>query len=1847
MASVDDSASKAKDQGDKHAPDHVSALDKLLSQASRELEAKSSSSQPNKSSNDNVAATDKLPTKQMESGDRSVKQLSELFSTVSQTPGIKFLDRHTTYYGEKADLLGFDKASGAAVINRAELADRNADLRTLVSSSGQIKDSEGRTYQTLDLGAAQLYKDGNGAIFTKAEENGRPVLKELPGLQSVALSDRRLSINKESDDVFKGKLSIAYDVQAAPGRDLPGGGKSPGEFLDHLADVLDKPTQNKLSPLALAQSNDYATRHEFSGKLEDGFRSAGQLRQFSADGTFSATDRAATVVDRSQDPKLRNIIEDAKTQFSDLPPRERAQALAEYVNKLMGPADGNERALDQRYRQLMQDNAGKSMLLSDFLGTGACTQRALLLKVLADETGLDSSIVRGNGGTHVWNTFRFPESKGKSEIFDTRGGIYGVESSPLLKPNTPGDNVANASDFVAGQNVVVNGKDWQISGYNTQDGRINLSRSEQITARPEDLQASNPNASLDIGSKYLVKSANGKQEEYALQGKNPDGSLILARSENISMARKELAESVLELGTPTNDNIRFLKDNWQAFVENNSKLNKEQKADLSASLELASQSKNPTAAIDFRKLVEAIGKLKDAKTPDVQQRVNALSSLANTTANHSESVFLPVDRLINAKDTGALVQVAESLAQSAPYGREIPKNPDGTINLRGDGYEHAAGQALERALLDKSALDKMVKEGKLPPGEWVFVPSAKSSTADNMKFDGMLVDLQSGKAAFIDFAMQEQGNNPYKTLVKKLAANNNFGDGTPKQPWALTLDNSSIGRDPASGASSGKIDAQKILERLGSYLKGEQPQALNLPGITQAKPELYDLAELKSKLGGRFFSFAPVQSQLEADVLSQGAKTVLTTEAELQTIAKTFDKSDPIFRRFSQSAKSAQDSAEDIASASDFFNGGLRAAVEANKLGGQDNSFKPGITTPSVDFTVNAAEGFKAPDGYSNLSYLKFAGDDSVGTNGKPRQQTEVRIYENGDVLVKPGGGDLRKIGTVSDLGATIGRKLVRDNIDTEGFNERIDALKEVGEKFSKIAGDQAAVKSGTMTAEAFWKKYPELRLVSDGIEHKQASERAAKDGRDVHTTRETLEQKDAVFAKLSDADKDNIARKYAELKQAGQDGLSLDAVRKVIELQKESVTTVDAANAVRFQAAMGKEAEGWSNAELKDNFLKARAAQVDFPTVGDLAQVYRTSKLQAELGVDANTARTVYGIAQLMPNATNTDLLAVNDMFNALKDSRVNSVSIASVVNIYAKNGRLSAAEISEMDRISGKLKNLRPDELATVAVRNIQTGGLYGVDQATADAIRSKATAMIKSGTSVETAHDAAALVLLKQMPEKDAAELAKTLPEVRLRHSFDSFSQMADAATVLHAVRNTAADDNIKGDFERIVADGIAKNGNNLAKIKDFVRNELLERGAGDGAHAESWIKLHDAVDACKTPGDFAKLLNLPSDAAAQKTALEGYHKLFQPNSNSSDAPATAKPEQALPAAAEADLKGSPVFQKLTDETRITESLKQLTDRALQRMPSDNSEKADFLTKQIKAAMRKQLGVATDAELPTNLRNLQIKLVEGDAKAPRVVQEKPGDPAIIEIPSKLLAENAKGVIVDVYTQASGLSMLNILHEKGNMALTMRSLQPFLSKIATQAEQIVGARSEYLANQTAKPVSSDAASSDRVVTAAIDTHKLVTSWDGANLTFGGEKFEIKTEIEKLEKERGDKIKDLEEQVRKAKELADASKKVEDSTKVQSLETQLANERQNLKVTLELRLALNGQQGNAAQERARSLVKNAADRAIEESIRPRGRGGAELSRGAAIAMVVSTLAFMFANSTPSQADTYSGSFRG
>lgn len=463
--------------------------------------------------------------------------------------------------------------------------------------------------------------------------------------------------------------------------------------------------------------------------------------------------------------------------------------------------------------------------------------------------------------------------------------------------------------------------------------------------------------------------------------------------------------------------------------------------------------------------------------------------------------------------------------------------------------------------------------------------------------------------------------------------------------------------------------------------------------------------------------------------------------------------------------------------------------------------------------------------------------------------------------------------------------------------------------------------------------------------------------------------------------------------------------------------------------------------------------------------------------------------------------------------------------------------------------------------------------------------------------------ALLGIAPKPEAAATDTAKT------KSSFSDIEK--SAAKPVDALADFAG-------YERY---GTDKASESLATSMDLLLADQEDRRAKEPTSKDLWPQAEF--------DRFSKLSEAYKDPAHQDHAesVKQLHELL--NKKADKAEADAEAAQAL-------LKGNPVFERLNDEVRMKDALKQLSDRT-KSLPAQ--EKDEYMARQIKEAVRKHLGVATNAELPESISKLKVKLVDGNGSSVKVTES-----GVMEIPAKFLKDNPKKAIAEAYAHATGLSMLDVLKQEGNEHLTMRSLKPMLSKIAERAEKVVASRLESSGTSGRTAISADAASSERKAELP-KARELVTNWDGESLTFGNEKFNVRTELTKLNAERETKIKELESEIEKAKALAEAKKTDETQQRVKSLEQQLEVERQNAKVSGDLQLALNGSRGAEARSKAESLVKQAAEKAMEAHLSKRGASGS-MSRATAVVLVLTTLsALAVQNNASAKPDVYEGRF--
>src|SRR4029453_17816678 len=85
-------------------------------------------------------------------------------------------------------------------------------------------------------------------------------------------------------------------------------------------------------------------------------------------------------------------------EVTSLPPLQRVQRLAEHIDQATTPP-GGDRGVGKTIQKITREFANKTLLIGDVLDqcqAGVCRHRALLFKILGDDAGLKTSLVRGN-----------------------------------------------------------------------------------------------------------------------------------------------------------------------------------------------------------------------------------------------------------------------------------------------------------------------------------------------------------------------------------------------------------------------------------------------------------------------------------------------------------------------------------------------------------------------------------------------------------------------------------------------------------------------------------------------------------------------------------------------------------------------------------------------------------------------------------------------------------------------------------------------------------------------------------------------------------------------------------------------------------------------------------------------------------------------------------------------------------------------------------------------------------------------------------------------------------------------------------------------------------------------------------------------------------------------------------------------------------------------------------------------------------------------------------------------------------------------------------------------------------
>ncbi len=321
------------------------------------------------------------------------------------------------------------------------------------------------------------------------------------------------------------------------------------------------------SELARRESNAYLRNHEYAKPFPNGFQNIGGDNLIDRFGMHNDSERPSVVLDRrpGADPALERFLADMHQKYDHLKndPKALAEALAKEAKLALEPRNWSNSAVDNGYDKLRSENAGKRMLLGDFLeaakyqkGAGVCNHQAMLLKAAFDtfypETMTnrpEMKMVRGFYGespegkprevalNHAWTTLTVPKqdgSKGSELIYDPRQQIYG--DSKIARPNHhPGKDVpvlmpkeqhpaaidlqlkpltASEIELIKGREVSYSNRGWRLKGITGEQAEITATGYK--TADAADILKWNPtaaeNGKLVIGQEYNMRRSTGEIE---------------------------------------------------------------------------------------------------------------------------------------------------------------------------------------------------------------------------------------------------------------------------------------------------------------------------------------------------------------------------------------------------------------------------------------------------------------------------------------------------------------------------------------------------------------------------------------------------------------------------------------------------------------------------------------------------------------------------------------------------------------------------------------------------------------------------------------------------------------------------------------------------------------------------------------------------------------------------------------------------------------------------------------------------------------------------------------------------------------------------------------------------------------------------------------------------------------------------------------------------------------------------------------------------------------------------------------------------------------------------------------
>ena len=160
-------------------------------------------------------------------------------------------------------------------------------------------------------------------------------------------------------------------------------------------------------------------------RIVNGFRDGGRNASFTKFGDTLYADREVITVDLEKDVYLQNLLKYVKKNAASFSEKSKMQ----FLFKLISDISGDSKAAFKGSNMLAKKRQAQEVLLGKIFEheCAVCRHKSILAKLLGDELGLNTRLIRGNlndivgENAHIWNEIKL--SNGKNYLFDVQQGV--------------------------------------------------------------------------------------------------------------------------------------------------------------------------------------------------------------------------------------------------------------------------------------------------------------------------------------------------------------------------------------------------------------------------------------------------------------------------------------------------------------------------------------------------------------------------------------------------------------------------------------------------------------------------------------------------------------------------------------------------------------------------------------------------------------------------------------------------------------------------------------------------------------------------------------------------------------------------------------------------------------------------------------------------------------------------------------------------------------------------------------------------------------------------------------------------------------------------------------------------------------------------------------------------------------------------------------------------------------------------------------------------------------------------------------------------------------------------------